>query len=732
MSSNLKVPVADVRLYDPGAEGYVSQPGYTVYDRPVLSLPYHSVTYVSVSGSAYPVPSIVRLPEFGCVALNPICEWVDADMDYWQVLADGDGWVEESIPFSVTDLNEATVLTYMGAAGGSAGRIRTTFNLPPDPMFGLYMAYSRTSRDASAPAYIRVRFGNAEWMIHWEQEEGTFLSRWAGTEYRRVLQLTLPEQPNGPVPFGDGFEFLPIRVLCLNGNVGVMTNPPEGKSPLVEPRYQVYSPPESMQVAEGPVEVEVSGCELMMSLLRVVPPDEGSYTSGVFYLFESYGSQIPDNQSQEGYHYITPDGERADELAPVELTWSCNQNAFNYTATLRRVPAPSVGAPWDFYATPQMYAVEWEYATTLVAGSGSYTSLTDTERVSSVDVDLPRERDAGTATVTIALDPQQAFTGEYRWRYVTIHLGWMYDDDTITLWDTFTGYISRLLLRQHTGWEQGISITLELVDASWAAKRVSIDESWAPLDGMLATDALSYIATRVGIPAARQDWSSLPAITLSTGPAYNPIWWRTAELPLGMSAWEAMTKIAAWCGCDLWVREDGVWTAEPVTATTGVVNYLEMAAADGSVPADPTALVLELEHEAATLEGATAAIACGEDDDGRAVAAWLIDFDRERNPVTTPFAGRRMWMRREGRRYRTVSDANHEAQAMFDALEWSGYRVTATLRGRPGIRRRDTAYIANAEAGGVNPSAEHLVRSVQHEWRSTVTETVTTVQLVRL
>lgn len=733
--SELIAPAADVRLYDAGAEGYVSDPGFCAYDRPALSLPYNDVTYVDAPTSDYDVPSIVRLPDFGCVMLNPLPEWQDGELDNWTLLEGDTLFFEEQWPWGALGTELAQVISYLGMDGITTGRARTTFNLPENPMFGMFIAHESPTRDATAPAYLRLKFGNLQWMIHWEQTEGLYLSKWNGSAYRRVLELSPPEEPNGPSGFVDGMTFIPLRVLCLDGKVGVMTEPAQGASALVEPRYQVYEPAVEQSVAEGPLELEAYGIGVSFTLQPVKPPDEGEFTCAPIPFFEPRpkGSYFPNNNTEEDYHYFNPPGIRDDELEPVSLTWDVREDGtkFVYTAKLRRVPQPTTGAPWDFYASPRLYAVEYEYDVVTAAGSGNYTSLTDTEHVSSVDVNLPRERDGGTADITVDLDPHTAFSGEYRWRYMLIRLGYK-TASGITLYDTFAGYISRLNLRQHTGWETAIDIQLQLIDASWAAKRVSIDEGWPPLDGLLAANALAYCAARVGIPPARQDWSEVPAIHLSAGPADSPIWWRNAELPLGMTAWEAMSKVAAWVGCDLWVAGDGVWTAAPVTFTTGTSHSLEMAGAGGSGPADTTALIMSLDHEAATLEAATATIASGESNGGRAVAAWLIDFDRERDTTTTPFAGRRMWQRTEGERYNSVSAANHEAQAMYDSIERGGYRVSTRGRGRPQVRRRDTAFIANAEAGGVNPSAEHLIRSVRHSWRGVVMDTFTDMLLVRL
>ncbi len=727
------MPLARVKLFARGGEGYLVDPGFTVYDRVALNWPEAEVAHERPSWftSEFKIPTVVRLPEFNLVTLNPISRWRDQALSEWNVIS-GE-WLEFGpLPFSATDGHMATLLMFVGA-GGATGEIRTDFDLPEDPDFHFYFARMRPSRDCEEQAYLRVRFGESlEWMLSWEDGVGTYFGKWEGDHYRPLMELQPRSWPGGPELLYPGIEYCPLKVLTRASRIGVETDPPEGVSALTEPHYQVYYPYNGVTIGQGPMTVEASGVNAFVGLCPVEPPDEGEYSSGPFRMFEPRGHQHPDEDVTEGYHYYAPGPEREDEQAKVELSQVTGLHSdfdFAYRCILRRVEVDMPGAPYQFWRSPSMLAVKFEYPTLVNSGSGTYTNLTDSAMVDSIGVNVPRELDGATADVYIHLD-HTPFAGEYRWRYVEIELGYRYSDGSWALWDAFAGYIMTANVDERTGNRVGLSF--DLIDASWAAKDAEVDESWGPLDGLGLNTALTYAGGKAGIPATRMSWHATD-LALAQGPADDPIWWRSGELPVGMKIWDAMTRMANACGMALFVRPSGDWATLPRTYSSPVTHPYDNTGA-GAGAADRTLLVVELDSAAEMLDVVTAIMAVGRDAYGRQVAAHKIDFDRERDPAHAPFAGRRVWRRMSGRRYNSAA-AMHEVDAAWLEGQRAGYGVHVKTWLRPQTTRFDKGTVSSALKAGVNPAAVHLIYDVSHHMQAGSVkpeDTYTEVKMVRL
>ncbi len=732
MSTNLKAPMAEVRLYDRGAEGYCLDQGFTLYDIVAQSFAQARVTTETPTwmSSQFDVPTIVHLPEFGLATLNPLVRWRDQVLTDW-TLSSSTLWRSMTVPWSARTAGTADVLMFAGA-GGQSGWAETNFELPADPDFHVYFARMVPSRDATEEAYFRVRFGGSyEWVLSWEDEEGLALGHWDGDRYRRVLDLSPRSIAGGPRPYYPGLEYAPLKVVTRAGKLGVEVDPPEGVSALVEPHYSVFDPPGDVAVQQGPLRIEASGMVAMCGLCPIEPPDTGRFFSAPSPMFEERAGS-PDVECVEDYHYYAPGPERPDERNKFGVTIPAGTGAdeIAYRCTLRRVGVDMPGAPYQFFRAPSVLAVRLEYPTVVSVGTQNYANLTDTDDVDAIDVVLPPALDGGTGTIHIMLDPYVAFAGEYRRRYIVVRLGWLYSDDSYTLWDTCVGYISMARLGQMPSGREGICIALDFIDGSWPAQAATIDESWGPLDGMTVNAALTYAAAQVGIPATRLDLAS-NSVALARGPADNPIWWRTGELPVGMVVWDAMQRIAATAAMNLFVAPNGDWRTVAFDYQTATTHAFDMTA-HGVGAADSTLNILESEHTAALLETGTGVIVSGQDDDGRQVAAWMLDFDEERDPATTLFTGHRIWERRTGRRYRDVAGAMREASALFVEQQYDHYDASLSERGRPQVFRRDLGRVLNGTASGFNPATDHLVLGVNHEWRALVKDTKTTVAMNRV
>jgi len=138
----------------------------------------------------------------------------------------------------------------------------------------------------------------------------------------------------------------------------------------------------------------------------------------------------------------------------------------------------------------------------------------------------------------------------------------------------FTGYV--IEFTPHRTSKPNKEITVKLVDCSWRAKKIEMDETWATLDGWEVREAIKYVLKKIGLNSDGHDcyygitnWDAYPArcnlfvrnkpTYLSEGEPEEPLW----KVTPGESAWNLLQKIAEYDGLDLWVDPVGVFMTYP-------------------------------------------------------------------------------------------------------------------------------------------------------------------------
>lgn len=700
-------PVSDVRLFAPGADGHVSDNGQSVYDVVAASFPYYLPT-TTLDHQGFEIPTCLAVPDLQAVI--PAFRIVPQDTLLANFTATGSGW-EDNAFLCWAPRNS---LANWNAEGTLAGLV-SKYDVPADPDLNFQFSLGDSlSRYGLTEPYTFLSWGAQEYAVRLTYENKATLYRSRSGAWESLGDFDW--QTRSLSTWGGAFKQDVFDLLVLFRRGRLMVSVDGGAN------FLIYADPAGpVTTAPGPVHFAHVGsiCSFVQHQVEVVAVS--GFDSSLLPLFENRDGSIPGNSTRNGWHYDAPAGTSV-EVRRLS-TWPGNPAKLAYRATLTAADCTPPGAPFTFWRSPALMAVEFEWpVVTTAPRPADYVSLTDLGLVDSLTVTLPEESGSETAIVNLLLDPQVENYSEYRDRYVEIDLGFRLADDSNELTGVFAGRISDPGIVQTPDFELGLGQTLSLINDSWAAKIVRVDESWPPLDGNGVNAMLSWVAAKCGIPTSRLSWWPTTA-QLSQGVPEKPLWWRTDLLPLGTSGWQVLQLIAAYAGMELLVSGDGIWQTFPADTVTGTVHVFD----NGAAPADLTRVVRGLQLEQSALDSYTGSIAVGEDEQGRPVGAWKINFACESDEAAVPFVGRRVWSRLDSKSVRAQADAARAVTTDYDQQQRLSDRVSFGTRGQPALLRRDGAQVLNGEAAGVSPASIFTIKQVEHTWGATNKATATTL-----
>lgn len=744
--SNRVHPMASVRLYDPGADGYATDLGWWVRDILSQSWPQARPDYAEADGKQYPTTFLIE--DLGIVAPNFTVNRRHTHMDY----VDGTGatilghWTGTSNapapPDKLAPMPDGGWVTTSQQACGDplylyqvfplAGywyRLDSDFDLPENPWFSFTLMIEGVDRDETDPdqPYVDVVFGGGSWAIGFrpDRQKSPVLYKAEGGEWFpcRVQREgsdktyeTLRTPPNfkwQSIMSQDQVNVVGGLVIFARDALGISWD--EGDT------WDVYRDSSGVSCPQGQVSVQGSGQSVGWWWNELRPVRYGTEAEDPKPAFESQRHPIfeprvtqPTYTVEEDYHKFLPEGTEVD----VDWTSTDADDESAYRAEFIVAEAAMAGAPFSSWRFPTLTAVDFWWPAVLLAPQPlAYTELTAPgyNGITSVTVNQPRDLAANTAKIDTLLEPSVTFSGEYRLRYFEIDLGFRYRDGTYRLWQTFAGYCENVETRQVPEWRRGHRLSFSLVDATLKFKRSKVDEGFPPLGGEPVNDALTALANKCGWPTARIAFEATTVSLSDSGSADDPLWhWAgpNSVVRVGMSVWELMTTIADFAGMELFVTGDGVLRTRLRGTVLPAVHVF-----DGQ-PANIDNAVREIELSAETLEGTTATIVRGTDALERAVVAYAIDFTRERQPgVADVFVSWRDSERVDGEQFRDLADAIRVANLGYAAGHESRMIAGVQTYGNPGVIRRERMEIDNVAVGTL-VTDRFLIEEANHDWGS--------------
>lgn len=717
MASTRLHPLSSVRLFDAGADGYASDRGFYVHDILSQSWPSCRPTW-AVGEDSYQYPTTFLLAELGVVL--PAFEIVprDASLDHWSGWTNviGGGTWETSLAQAA---GGKLFIYHIYTTPGATYALTSDFDLPDDPWFCFSLAVEtplRTNASGNTEAaFVDVVFGGGGWAIQFRPQGSPALFKADGGEWVQVAELPSPEtRPWRPFGSNDFPAVFDVVVGVVRGALAISFD--RGAS------WATYTEPGGIIVQQGPVVVGGygQGCfwwwHEVRPLLHENAPSP-AFASMLHPIFDDRPSETDPATLlvTAGYHAFVPEGTAV--AVEQNETDAGDPGVFSYTATFMTAQATMGGAPFDSWRFPALCAVDAYWTPTLVAPApGAYAELTvpggASFGVDGIHVELPQDLAANSATLELSLRPNITFTGEYRWRYVEIDLGFRHEDDSYAMWPVFAGYVQECETRQTPEWNQGHKLTLRLADATWRFKTSEVDEGFPCLDFANGNEALLSVAARAGWSPTRCSFVAT-TIALSGGTADAPVWhWAgsRAELRLGQGLWEVMARIADYLGVELFIGGDGVLYTRVRNVVLPALHTF-----DGSQSSDLDDAIESIEYAARSSDLGTAVIVRGEDDSSRGVAVYAIDFSRERVPGNDPFISWRQTRRVDGREYTEIDECARVALLEYAQMHESGFTLGFESHGNPEVDRREQVQITNV-AVGTGVAQRFIVMEVGHDW----------------
>jgi hypothetical protein len=690
--------MASVRLFNKGADGYASDRGFWVRDILSQSWPQaRSGTTTGPDGSLLPTTRL--LEEVGVVVPNFELVPQDTTLSHWTggstdpELPNGD-WEDSSAQFP----HRSAFLYQIFPNPDHNYWLDGDFDLPEDPWFAFSLGKEGIDyrSDAAVEPYINVVWGNDTWSIKFRSSGPPQLFKADGGDWHWRTDLRSAPRVSWSM-WGGEDRYDVVTCIVLHVRDSIMISFDQGDT------WDAWTEPAGASAEQGIARVEGTGQSMQWWWHQVRPLVPGIEAADPHSSFESMLHPIfedriiaPTYVVDEDYHKFLRENTEVD----VTNVSTAEDNTSAYEVEFTCSEIDMVGSPFTVYGFPAIAGVDFYWPIVLVPPApAGYVDLTWTPGVVGLSVEQPDDLTANSAVVRSLLRPDTTFVGEYRWRYVEIDIGFRYTDNSYVLWPVFAGYVEETETRQDPSWWHGHHLNMRLVDATWRFKSSEVDEGFQPQDGATANAAILYCANKCGHPSSRVDLVANTVTLTDGGAADNPLWhWAgdNAQLRLGMSMWDVMAMIADFAGVELFVGGDGVLYSRPRNIVLPAVHTF-----DGSDAANLDDAIQEVEYSASVRDQGTAAIVRGEDLLGRGVAAYAIDFARERIPATTPFVSWRMTRRIDGREFVELPECVRVANIQYAQMHESSYTLGFETHGNPEVDRREQAQILNVAVGTV-------------------------------
>lgn len=683
MTDHRVYPDASVYVYDEGqGDPVVTDRGFSWLDILQQSVQYGTV---GADAAGFQQLEFVEMPGPGGKPLGAlVCapQVVRKDTRLSQYTLTGGGW-DEARPGT----GSPRVYRLMQASGTAGVRYSATskFSLPQNPSVAFVLALPDTPADwdaAALPPYVQIEFGQGKWALYWSKQAGYLLRKVDGT-WQVATELPRTSKSG----YQDSGEFV-VYLRCLRGRVGVSTD--DGNS-YAWATNQDYSP---ITVAAAPLTLSGQGGAVQFGLWQIVYA-AGHYDSPTRNTFTSRMEATPSFQSRK---YL-PAGTSiafADRSTPAS-------GIAGYRVTL--TPKASVGSPFTFYSTPELYSVTFQYPVVTGGGLGTYATPWDGYTLGAT-ITKPYELAGGTCTLRVRKSAFADLTGNYRRRKVRVWLGATVDTGGYSRANVFTGYIRTVRVTRAQFGEDLLEITLEN-----AAARFRRSE-WSPLDivalgGLTVNQAMDYVLQSEGLDSSYRAWhANGDAMVLPEGLAEDPC----ELLRCREKKWETLVRLASFALLEVGVLDNGAFASVPRGTLSG--NSWSYSA-QGTALLDATASVgVNLDYD----ESLTAVLVQGRAENGSSLLAWAADAAAETDPLSGRFAPWRELSQDEVSG--TCSSGMLSARCQCLALEGLALKLEPEVQVpvNLGLSRRDVIPLYACADLGIPNAANHVILTLSHEY----------------
>jgi len=703
-------PMTSVRLFEPGADGFCSDPGWWVRD--ILTQTWRNCRPSTIVSGGVHKPTTRLIHELGVVVPNFEVVPRDTLLTHWtggstRPSQPTGGWEDSTAQFAFKRRFCYQLYVYPDVDYW----LDSDFDLPEDPWFSFTVGWGGLHFDelSTVEPYLNVVWGGGTWAIQWTTENGPQLFKADGGEWHWRMDLPNPWGKDWSMyPEGQEYKTAIVIVLHVRDNIAISFNGGESWATYHEPGGGAHA-------QQGPIRVEATGQAMQWwwNELRPLVPglgdEKSSFESQLHPIFEDRLT-TPTYILNDDYHKFAPE----DTDVEVKRADTPELNVTAYEAEFTCDLVTTGGSPHSMYAFPALAGVDLYWDPVLVAPSpADYSDLAWSPGVVKVTVEQPDDLTANTAMIESLLAPDVTFEGEYRWRYVEIDTGFRYTNDSYEMWHKFAGYVDEVTTRQEPQWRQGHRLNLRMADATWRFKTSEIDEGFRPLDSMTVNEAILYLSQKCGWHVSRTDLVANTRQLTDGGAADVPLWhWEGPhpQLRVGMTVWDAMCLVADFGGVELFVSGDGVLKSRVRGGVGSTLHTFE-----GGATANLDDAVLSVEYSANVRDQGTRVIVRGEDQYGRAVAAYAVDFSRERVTTHVPFVGWKMARRIDGHEFRALPEAVFVANDQYDQMHESPYGLGLETAGNPEVSRRDQLQIRNVAVGTLVAN-RFLVTELADDW----------------
>ena len=404
----------------------------------------------------------------------------------------------------------------------------------------------------------------------------------------------------------------------------------------------------------------------------------------------------------------------------IEDAAGSDKDYAQYRATL--TPAFRTTSQFDYYYSPEVYAVELSYPTSPTAGSDTHDGGAAFEgRLLNVTVNKPAELDQATATWTARYSVAAGgFSGVWALRKVRIWLGHEYDNGTNDLAVAFTGYITDVEAIQRDSSQVTVRFTAQ--GGTLRPKRMQWTDFVRPLGGLTVNAALQRWLTGMGLSAA---WGSFDArgdaIILPAGSPEEP-----AYVPRpGRNRWELPAEFCRHARLELAWNDVGQFTTVPADA------FVDNGRSWLASPVDPDDRLESVEFGQRVLDSHTGVIARGRTSAREQVFAFMFDPTAEMDPTSDRFRPWREWHNETIPGETTRAWCNIAAQGLY--FEKVLPRFEARWEGElfVPVSRREQVRLVGASTG-LADTDELGVLAIRHEVDRQTGTAKTTLSGVRL